>query len=183
MLDLISLDGAALRNDVFEERPEPRNVPLPVAKSEDQLAFRLAWCHCESPVERATGGNHAQVPVEHEKRLPYGVDDSLGQVMPTRDVSERIVFGGHAGNSALSASSARGVLANLAGRTEPRRIPEKETAPGNTRGRFITRRYTTRRLTLIVSYASSAWRLSRRFFIPPKQRHENAIGDGESGNC
>ena len=93
VLDLISLDGAALRNDVFEERAEPRNVPLPVAQVEDQLAFRLAWRHCESPVERAARGNHAQVRVEHEKGLAYGVDDGFSQVMPTRDGGERIAFG------------------------------------------------------------------------------------------
>jgi hypothetical protein len=31
MLDLIDLYGAAFRNNVFEERSEPRNVPLPLA--------------------------------------------------------------------------------------------------------------------------------------------------------
>ena len=107
VLDLIGLDGAALRNDVFEERPEPGNVPLPVAQVEDQLAFRLAWRHCESPVERAARGNHAQVRVEHEKGLAYGVDDGLGQVMPMRDGGERIAFG-HAGGLRFSALSARG---------------------------------------------------------------------------
>ena len=102
VLDLIGLDGAALRNDVFEERPEPRNVPLPVAQLEDQLAFRLARRHGESPVERAARGNHAQVRVEHEKGLAYGVDDGLGQVMPMRDGGERIAFG-HAGSPFTSA--------------------------------------------------------------------------------
>ena len=32
VLDLIGFDSAALRNDVFEEHAEPRNVPLPVAQ-------------------------------------------------------------------------------------------------------------------------------------------------------
>src|SRR6185437_5675845 len=40
VLDLIGLDGAALRNDVFEECAEPRNVPLPVAQFEKQLVLR-----------------------------------------------------------------------------------------------------------------------------------------------
>jgi hypothetical protein len=31
MLNLIGIDGAALRNDVFKECSEPWNVPLPVA--------------------------------------------------------------------------------------------------------------------------------------------------------
>ena len=108
VIDLISLDGAALRNDVFEERPEPRNVPLPVAQLEDQLALRLAWRHRESPVERAARGDHAQVRVEHEKGLAYGVDDGLGQVMPVRDGGERIAFG-HAQGTPLYLFCLRGV--------------------------------------------------------------------------
>jgi hypothetical protein len=42
---------------------------------------------------------------------------------------------------------------------EPIRITEKETAPGNARGRFITYRYTTRhRLTLrVLRAAPSTW--------------------------
>jgi hypothetical protein len=60
---------------------------------------------------------------------------------------------------------------------ESRRIKKGETAPGNTRGRFTTRRYTKRRLVLMVADASSDWQLSRRFFILPKQHQENLIGD------
>jgi hypothetical protein len=60
---------------------------------------------------------------------------------------------------------------------ESRRIKKGETAPGNTRGRFTTRRYTKRRLVLMVADASSDWQLSRRFFILSKQHRENAIGD------
>src|SRR5680860_197476 len=102
VLDLIGLYGAPFRNDVFEERPEARNVPLSIAQVEDQLAFRLAWRHREGPVERAARGNHAQVRVEHQKGLPYGIDDGLSQVMPTRDGGERIAFG-HARGFPLSA--------------------------------------------------------------------------------
>jgi hypothetical protein len=93
VLHLIGVYGAALRNDVFEERAEPRNVPLPPAQVEDQLAFRLARGHTESPVEGAARGDHTQVRVEHEKRLAYGVDDGLGQVVPMRKGGERIAFG------------------------------------------------------------------------------------------
>ena len=108
VLHLIGVYGAALRNDVFEERAEPRNVPLPAAQVEDQLAFRLARGHRESPVERAARGDDAQVRVEHEKRLAYGVDDGLGQVVPMRDGGERIAFG-HARGPPLHLLSRRGV--------------------------------------------------------------------------
>src|SRR5680860_519703 len=93
VLDLIGLYGAPFRNDVFEERPEARYVPLSVTQVEDPPAFRLAWRHCESPVERAARGNHAQVRVEDEKGLAYGIDDSLGQAVPVPDAGERIALG------------------------------------------------------------------------------------------
>src|SRR6185295_19613428 len=60
VLNFKGLDGATLPNNVFEEGPECRDVPLPVAQLEEQPAFRLAWRHCESPVERAARGkSHA----------------------------------------------------------------------------------------------------------------------------
>ena len=65
----------------------------PSPRSKTSSAFRLARRHRESPVERAARGDHAQVRVEHEKGLAYGVDDGLGQVMPMRDGGERIAFG------------------------------------------------------------------------------------------
>jgi hypothetical protein len=88
----------------------PAQDPLRVAQSEDHPAFRLAWRHCESPVERTARGDHAQVRVEHEKGLAYGVDNGLGQVMPMRDGGERIAFG-HAEESTLFVRSVRS-LAN-----------------------------------------------------------------------
>ena len=51
VLDLIGLDGAALRNDVFEERPEPGNVPLPVGRSKAHWPS-VSLRHCECAVER-----------------------------------------------------------------------------------------------------------------------------------
>src|SRR5678809_1703120 len=74
-------------------RDRPWNVLLPVAQLKELSAFRLAWRHCESPVERAARGNHTQVRVEHEKGLTYGIYDGLSQLMPMRDGAERIAFG------------------------------------------------------------------------------------------
>jgi hypothetical protein len=79
------------RNNVLEDGPERRNVPLSVAKVEKHSAFRLPWLHSESLVKGAARGNDAQVSVEHDKRLPDGVDDSLRQTMPSRNDGQRIV--------------------------------------------------------------------------------------------
>ena len=112
VLDLISLDGAALWNDVLEESPKPRNVPLAVAEIEEQSTLCLAGRHGEGAVERAARGNHAQVRIEHQKGLPYGVDDGLSQVMPMRDGGEGLRLATPE-SSALSDLSARWILSNL----------------------------------------------------------------------
>ena len=111
VLDLVGLDGAALWNDVFEDLAEPWNIPFPVAQLEEQSAFSFPWRHRERPVERAARGNHAQVRVEHQKGLPYGVDDGLSQVMPMRDVGERIAFG-HSQSSVTAAKILSDLMAD-----------------------------------------------------------------------
>jgi hypothetical protein len=137
VVDLVCLDGAALRNNVLEDLPEAWNVPLSVSQFEQQPAFRLSWRYCESPVERAAGGNYLQVRVEHQKGLPYGIDDGFSQVMSMRYRSERIAFGHE--EFRLICSVACWTLPNLTGnRTAP---SHGKKAPGNTRGRFITRRH------------------------------------------
>ena len=111
VLDLKGLDGAALWNDVFEDLAEPWNVPLPVAQLEEQAAFSFPWRYRERPVERAARGNHAQLRVEHQKGLPYGIDDGLGQVMPMRDGGERIAFG-HSQSSVTAAKILSDLMAD-----------------------------------------------------------------------
>jgi hypothetical protein len=93
VLNLIGLEGAALRNNVFEDGPEFRDVPLPVAQFEEQPALRLPGRHRESAIEGAACGNNAQIQIEHEKRLAYGIDDGLSQVMSMRDSGEGIALG------------------------------------------------------------------------------------------
>ncbi len=59
--------------------------------------------------------------------LPYGVDDGLSQVMPMRDVGERIAFGGHARGAPLFLLFFAGwILANL---------PAKSNLAGSRKGK------------------------------------------------
>ena len=102
----------------------------PSPRSKTSWPSVLRGRHRESPVERAARGNHAQVRVEHEKRLAYGVDDGLGQVMPVRDGGERIAFG-HAERTPLYLLCLAWSVANLMCGTAPS-CPERETAPGKT---------------------------------------------------
>jgi hypothetical protein len=83
----------------------------PFAQLEEQSAFSFPWRHGKGPVERAARGNHAQVRVEHQKGLPYGVDDGLSQVMPMRDVGERIAFG-HSQSSLTAAKILSDLMAD-----------------------------------------------------------------------
>jgi hypothetical protein len=60
VLSLIRLDGAVFRNNVLQDFPESRNVPLSLAYKE-QSAFPFAWRHRKSPVERGARADHALV--------------------------------------------------------------------------------------------------------------------------
>ena len=96
MLHLISLDGAVFRDNVFEDSPQSRNIPLPIAQLVELSAFRLLRLRRECPVKGATRRNYAQVSIEHDKGLPDGINDGLRQAMPVRHVGQRVAIG-HAG--------------------------------------------------------------------------------------
>jgi hypothetical protein len=66
---------------------------LTIAQLEEQPAFRFPRHHGKRPVERTARGDHAQVRVEHQKGLAYGVDNRLSQTVAMRDGGERIVLG------------------------------------------------------------------------------------------
>ena len=83
--------------------------PSPSSKSSRPSVFRGVTA--KRPVERAARGNHAQVRVEHQKGLPYGVDDGLSQVMPMRDGGERIAFG-HSQSSLTAAKILSDLMAD-----------------------------------------------------------------------
>src|SRR6476619_3553126 len=70
VLNLIGLDGAVFRDHIFEDNPQSRNVPLPIAQQVELSALRVARLHRESPVKGSTRGNDPQVSIENDKRLP-----------------------------------------------------------------------------------------------------------------
>ena len=96
VLHLIGLDGAVFRDHVFEDSPQSRNVPLPIAQLVELSALRVPRLRRESPVKGATRRNYAQVSIEHDKGLPDGINDGLRQAMPVRHGGQRVVIG-HAG--------------------------------------------------------------------------------------
>ena len=51
MLHLKGLDGAVFGNDFFEDFPESRNVPLPIAQFVKPSALRILRFRGESPVK------------------------------------------------------------------------------------------------------------------------------------
>ena len=92
MLNLIGLNGAVSRNNVFEDNPERGNIPLPVTQFVKPSALRILRLHRERPIKGAARCDDAQVAIEHDKRLPNGVNDGLSQGMPACDRGQRIVI-------------------------------------------------------------------------------------------
>ena len=93
VLHLISLDGAVPRNNVVEDSPQSRNVPLPIAQLVEHSAFRIPRLRRERPVKGTTSRNDPQVSIEHDKRLPDGVNDGLRQAMSMRHGGQRVATG------------------------------------------------------------------------------------------
>jgi hypothetical protein len=70
-------EGGLLREDVFEERPELRDVPLAVTQFVEESPRSLLGCDAEAGVERAIGLPDAEFVVEDEERRADGIDDGL----------------------------------------------------------------------------------------------------------
>ena len=79
MLDLIALHHAVLGNDLFQEHAELRDVPLAVAQRIEQPTLGVLGADLEGQIERAAGGDHAQLLVEDENGLVDRVDNALGE--------------------------------------------------------------------------------------------------------
>lgn len=78
MLDLIALDGNALRNHVPEQEAQLRDVPLPIAQLEERLPDCLVAVDLEGLEERSAGAQDAAALIKQEQRARDGVDDALG---------------------------------------------------------------------------------------------------------
>jgi len=78
------------RNNVFEDSPQSRNVPLPVAQLVKHSALRIPGLRRERPVKGTTSRNDPQVSIEHDKRLPDGVNDGLRQGMSVGHGGQRV---------------------------------------------------------------------------------------------
>ena len=68
-----------LGQDLFQERPQRRDVPLAVAQRVEQPPLRFLAVGLERFVEGAAGGDDAQVLIQHQQGLAHGVDDGLSQ--------------------------------------------------------------------------------------------------------
>lgn len=81
MLQLKVIEYRALRDDVFKENSEGRNVPLSVTQLIDQAPLCFGGEDAKGLIERAIRTADAKGSVENEKRLAYCVDDVLGKVL------------------------------------------------------------------------------------------------------
>ena len=78
MLDLEILKRGVLRQYFFQEAPERGNVPLTASQFAEQFAFGLLRRHPKGLIKGAIGRLHAQLRVQHQKRLAHRVHDVLG---------------------------------------------------------------------------------------------------------
>ena len=84
------LEDGTFGNDVLEQRPQVRDVPLAVSQLVDEAAFGLPGGDVERLVKGAVGGLDTERGVEDEQRFPHRVHDVLGVVLNIFD--ERLWF-------------------------------------------------------------------------------------------
>jgi hypothetical protein len=77
VLDLVAVHDKLLRQDFFQQHPQRGDVPLAVAQRVQQPALRILRVGAEGVVERAAGGDDAQVLIQDKEWLAHGVDDGL----------------------------------------------------------------------------------------------------------
>ena len=75
--DLMILYGGVLRLEQAESAAERRHIQTVVADVSKMLAKRLLRHHGEGTVEGAVGIDDAQLLVEHDQGLAYGVDNAI----------------------------------------------------------------------------------------------------------
>ena len=62
-----------LRQNIFEEFPKGRNVPLAIAKFIHQRVFGVYLFDLEHSIERLIGRHHTKVFIEYEHWFPYDI--------------------------------------------------------------------------------------------------------------
>jgi hypothetical protein len=82
VLDLIGLDDGVPGQNLLEQRPQFRTIPLTVAQRVNRTALNILPAHLESHVIGTACDNHAEFIVEDQQRLRKGIHDGLGQRSP-----------------------------------------------------------------------------------------------------
>ena len=90
VLDLEVVHRRMLGKDRLQQDPQCRDIPLTVAKVVEHAATGVFGIDAKGFVERAAGGHHPQVGVEHQQGLVDGVDDGLRQGLGVSDRQERV---------------------------------------------------------------------------------------------
>ena len=74
---LVIAENRLLRNDVLQQRPQSRNVPLAVPKLINKMVLSFFQGNMKSLIKRPVRGAHPQAGVQHQKRLAHSVYDIL----------------------------------------------------------------------------------------------------------
>ena len=88
--DLVALQLAALRHDLFKQLPQTRNVPLAIAEGEEQPAEGMLPVDTKRQIERPACRNDTEILIEYEKWLTHSVNDRLCERPSVVNASQRL---------------------------------------------------------------------------------------------
>ena len=77
MSDVEILNRAVLGQNIAQQQTQLRNVPGAVFQLEKQPAFGNLGRDFKDGIKGPAGDNHAQVPIQHDKRLPHRIHDGM----------------------------------------------------------------------------------------------------------
>jgi hypothetical protein len=97
MRHLIVVEDRILRQNLFQQGMQRRQIPLPIAELIDVLAFGLRRAYLKQLVEGGIGGLHAEVGREDEERFPDRLDNLFRGVLGRAEGLRTVLLGGEGG--------------------------------------------------------------------------------------
>src|ERR1700682_1913600 len=77
MLNLIIVHRAVVGNNIFQQCPQPWDVPLATAQLVKMLPLGIVWIGCKLHIEGSARCDYPQVLVENDQRFANGVHHCL----------------------------------------------------------------------------------------------------------
>ncbi len=91
VLHLEIMQRAGVGEDLAQPRLQRRNIPGAIIQLIEELSQHVLGRRGEGEIERTAGGNHAQIVVEDEQRLPDRVHNGFGKCARVRRVGKLLL--------------------------------------------------------------------------------------------